>query len=387
MDRFLVDENEVVGAASHAIVIGVEAYPHLNGGRGPLTPRHDGMKQLTSPGVSARALASWLIADLEDPAKPLASVALLLSETNPQPFLNPRTGANYPVEEAIIANAKQALADWKARGAHPEDRLLFYFCGHGIGSGSRLALLLADFGCNEDNALEAAIDFNRFWLGMERCPARQQCFFIDACRTRSETVLGADGYLGDPIVIPDARKLPIPSPPPREAPIYYSTLLGQGAFARLRQPTPFASALLWALGGGGSDDNEGNWQVSTTGLKRAIDFSMDRAFEAGARRLQIASTDHLTTFYFHRLSGRPNATVFVGCRPEDATAFAELSYVSGGSLKVQRAPAPEDWELVLQTGQYEFIARFVPGAPYAGTARKQWYVTPPYRKVRLEVTP
>ena len=50
------------------------------------------MGQLTSPPHSARAVARWLIRSLRDPAKPLADVALLVSEDKPRPFLNTRTG-------------------------------------------------------------------------------------------------------------------------------------------------------------------------------------------------------------------------------------------------------------------------------------------------------
>jgi hypothetical protein len=386
MSPFLVDETNAAGPATHAIVIGVGAYPHLVGGTERLTDWNEGMEQLTSPVLSARALASWLIDNLRDPAKPLATVALLLSETSPRPFRNPRTGTDHVIETASMGNARQALAEWKNRGAGNEDRLLFYFCGHGLGSGTKLALLLSDFGHNENDPLDAAIDFDGFHLGMETCAAREQCFFIDTCRANSDTTLGAGGYMGVPIVKPDFSRLQIPAPVPREAPIFYSTMLGQDAYGKPGRCSPFADALLWALGGAGSDCNEGDWRVSTTGLKRAIDFSMARAFDAGSQRAPVPATNNLTTFYFHYLTAEPSATVFVGCQPQDANPFARLSYRFGGAVQDRPAPSPEDWELDLLAGDYEFLATFNPGGPYAGPARKEWYVNPPYRKVRLEIT-
>jgi len=383
MDRFLVHSADVHGSAVHAIVIGVSAYPHLGGGTGLLTDRNEGMGQLTSPAPSARALASWLIEKLHDPCKPLATVALLLSESDPQPFHNPRTREDHPVEVASVANAKEAAREWGARGERADDRLLFYFCGHGIANGTSVSLLLTDFGSNPYNPLEAAIDFNNLWLGMEAIPAREQCFFVDACRANSKTALGANGYMGDPIFLPDVMKLPVPAPPPRQSPVYYSTILGQDAYGLPHRPSPFTDSLVRALNGAGSDNNEGDWRVSTTGLKRAIDFFMDRAFEAGAGRVQVPATNNLSTFFLHYLDSEPMTHVFVGCRPEEANAVADLSYLEEGVLRDRRGPTAGDWELALLSGYYEFIAEFAAGQ--YNRAVKRWYVLPPYSRVPLKV--
>jgi hypothetical protein len=383
MNSFLVHSVDLPRPAIHAIVIGVSAYPHLVGGTGQLSERNEGMRQLSSPAPSARAFATWLIEELHDPTKPLATVAMLLSESDSQPFRNPRTGEEYLVETATIANARQALRDWGARGQTADDRLIFYFCGHGLGNGTKASLLLADFGMDPNDPLEAAIDFNNFWLGLEAIAAREQCFFVDACRANSETALGANGYMGVPIFAPDILNLPVPAPPPRQAPVYYSTVLGQDAYGRPYRPSPFSDALLRALKGAGSDNNEGDWRVNTTGLKRAIDFFMDRSFEAGALRVQVPATNNLTTFFLHYLEAEPESVVFVGCRPEEANPLADFSYLSQGEVGAHRAPSPGDWELVLSPGYYEFIADF-PGGQYARTT-ENWYVVPPYRKVPLVV--
>ena len=95
MSGFLVHETAIAGdvAAVHGLVIGIGDYPHLLGGSGPLTPSHDGMQQLSSPPVSARAVADWLIADFRHPERVVGSVALLLSENPAAPYVNPVTGA------------------------------------------------------------------------------------------------------------------------------------------------------------------------------------------------------------------------------------------------------------------------------------------------------
>src|SRR5687767_1036671 len=103
-DRFLVDERRVDGPATHAVVIGVGHYPHLPGGRRRQVERPEGMGQLTSPPHSARSLATWLIESYNYPQKPLADVALLISEPKATMFRNPRTGASAAVEAATIDN-------------------------------------------------------------------------------------------------------------------------------------------------------------------------------------------------------------------------------------------------------------------------------------------
>uniref|UniRef100_UPI003AF71AAD hypothetical protein n=1 Tax=Thiolapillus sp. TaxID=2017437 RepID=UPI003AF71AAD len=77
-DQSLIDSGK---PATHAVVIGVGAYPHLNGGDpAALTDLHGGLGQLSSPPVSARTITDWLLDSFNNPDKPLASVSLLVSE-------------------------------------------------------------------------------------------------------------------------------------------------------------------------------------------------------------------------------------------------------------------------------------------------------------------
>ena len=108
-ESFLVHEAAVQGPATHALVVGVGAYPHLNGGSGRLSEQHDGMAQLTSPPLSARAFASWLLSEFKHPHKPLGSVALLLSESAPAPFAASNASVNpFSAPVADSANVRRA---------------------------------------------------------------------------------------------------------------------------------------------------------------------------------------------------------------------------------------------------------------------------------------
>jgi caspase domain-containing protein len=381
VNAFSVHTDEVAGPSTHAIVIGVGAYPHLLGGTGALSPDHDGMGQLSSPPASARMFCRWLIEELNDPAKPLASVRLLLSELAPARFQHPATGRDLPVADATMEHVDTALSDWKARGdTNPENRLIFFFCGHGIAQGPETSLLLADYGQRPDDPLGGAIDFYRFHLGMNTCAAQQQCFFVDACRASSDTLIEAMRYAGRPIIQPRGRTRRAGGP--REAPIYYSTVAGEDAYGRQNELSPFTDALLRALNGAGGDDSEGDWRVSSTRLKEAIDYFL-RSAEVGEGRVQIPATGELTTFYLHYLDRPPEVPVTICCRPADATADAELSYGTGGRVRERRAPADSDWEVTLSVGSYEFAAEFA-GGSYADVSVEA-YVRPVYRRVPLKV--
>jgi len=126
VDRYLVHQNNSPAAATHAIVIGVGDYPHLLGGSKTLSASNDGMGQLSSPPISARAFAKWLITSYWNPDKPLDTVALLLSESSASDFENPETAARITPARASYDQVELAIQDWARRGAENPDNLLIF---------------------------------------------------------------------------------------------------------------------------------------------------------------------------------------------------------------------------------------------------------------------
>src|SRR5689334_23030709 len=127
MADFTVHVDRGIDPGTHALVIGVGKYPNLLGGETPVA-NADGMRQLSSPPLSARAVATWLLAEFRDDDRPLASLSLLLSEDAPTPFSNPKTGASHDVGVATIENIVAAIKAWKALGDSDfGNRLIFYF--------------------------------------------------------------------------------------------------------------------------------------------------------------------------------------------------------------------------------------------------------------------
>ncbi|MEW2399375.1 caspase family protein [Streptomyces sp. NPDC046862] len=371
---------------THALVIGVGKYPRLAGGQAPVADP-DGMRQLSSPPVSARAFANWLLAEYHDPLKPLGSVALLLSEDQPAPYVNPRTRSPHDVDVATIGNILEAVKQWYDRGnSHIDNRLVFYFCGHGISQGEDMSLLAADIFEDEHNPLNGALDFAGLMNGLKRCKATQQVFFVDACRSNSDVLIESSGtrFAGQLPLGAGTRPLELPR---RFHIPYYATLAGDQSHARPGQVSLFTEALLRSLAGAASDDPEGDWRVNTSHLLEAIDHFLHQPCFAGAvAGVQVPSVGELPVFVLHQLPGPPVVPVYVGCEPAQDNAEAEFVCSEGGCERLRRALADVDdtdpeseWAIELRTGTYDFEARL---GDHVLT--KSVTVRPVFRRVHLE---
>jgi hypothetical protein len=394
MMRFLVHEALVAAPSTHLLVIGVGRYPHLIGGESPCE-NPDGMGQLTSPPVSARELATWFITSYHDPAKELASIALLLSEAAPQPFLNPVTNESFVVEEVTADNVEVAIREWYDRAdGDSGNRLIFYFCGHGVCEGEDMALLTSDFCSDNHNPLQGAINFRLLRSGLKKCKASEQVFFVDACRVNSDVLISnAEGFAGRVPLIPARRPHDLPS---LLAVPYYATLAGDRAYARENKVSLFTEALLRSLTGAASDDPEGpagDWRVSTARLQEAIDhFLKEPVFAGEIAGVQVPVTGQLPVFVFHHLSGQPEVPVYVGCGTKEENVLAEFVCIQGGAEKARRAALVEvdpadtrcEWSLPLPFGDYGFRAEFVGSQP---RSIDSFPVRPVYRRVTLRANP
>lgn len=362
-------------AATHVLIVGVGKYPALIGGTGALYADHGGMGQLTSPPLSVVRLAEWFVAKYDHPGRPLGSVELLASGASPVNFQHPDGGAAQAVDEPTFLAFDAAATAWKQRGdSHSDNLMIFYFCGHGIASSPEQALLMQDFGSEPAKALSSALDLRQFHLGMEQCRARQQAFFVDACRTGNPLLIG--GYAGQALFTPSPHR--DPSLPMRHKPVFYSTVEGSVSQARAGQVSLYTEALLEALEGGGADDTDGPWWVATNQLATSIQFIIQQAqIQHGYPLAQVNATDHLTNFHLHHLTSEPLVPVSIGCRPEALNSLATLSW-SGNGGGATRGPDARDWSTTLKLGSYDFHAAGPPLSPNLGR-----YVRPPYRRVEL----
>ena len=382
----LIHNSPMQGPATHALVIGVGDYPHLKDGKGPHFSAHENMGQLTSAPISARRFAEWLIGSdgYHDPARPLASVRLLLSEKTrirtQSRFKNSETGETHSVPRAILSEVEAATKDWARTLNENEDHLgLFFFSGHGVMSGFEQALLLSDFGDNKDFVpTKYAIRFNQFRNGMKWIRAREQCYFVDACRSYSPKFAEDHGATGETIISPDknstfSRQV--------QQPVFNATLEGEPAFGRIKEPSVFTAALLWALKGGGADDVSGpdQWRIDAAQLQRAIEFIVKRSAEREKMVFtQIAPGENMTAVTMGELRGPPEVPVKLCCAPDDATALAEFDY-----------PVANKWLLgqpdpLIRYGKHQFKVTFSNGGYLPGSVQLE--IRPPYRTVSITVS-
>ena len=377
----------VPGAATRALLIGVGHYPALPDGGGPQMAKPEGLKQLQSPPVSARAFARWLIEHYQSDARPLATVQLLLSEAVPAPFEYQKDGATVQVaaQPADIATVKQAIRDWHELGnRNPDDLLLFYFCGHGVSEGALTSLLMSDFGSVPLAPMEGALDFRRFHLAMEDCLARHQCYFVDACRVPSSLLRRYD-VAGDAVLQPGA--LPNPGGRARLGPKFMSTLPGEASHARPGQPSLFTGALLEALNGAGAGDEDGgDWIVKTNRLHAALEYLVKEIIEENGWDVgQQTITDGMQDLPLNTLDC-PVVPVSLAVEPHAAHLEATLGCQDGNGLQLERAAEAKPWNFRVPVGVYSFQANFI-SPQYAPVVMPNQFVRPPYLRRILKVAP
>lgn len=326
------------GPRTHAFVIGVGEYPYcatFKGG-GPLASVVRSFTPVKSPPRSARAVADWLVKhQTGNDFAPLGSVELLISGES-------------DVDAPTRPHVKQAFHRWYERCDEREDNVaLFFFSGHGCAKEDQL-ILLEDFGSSQYNPFDEALQVGVLHRGMERCKARVQCYFVDACRTVPNELLEVDSIHAYALIQPLLPRNPA------EAPIYYATepgALAQGAEAG---PTPFTKALLQALEGGAAINTDGPWEVRTDLMARAMNAAVE--WETGKwPGISVSGDHHGRTFRY--VPGAPLVPFRLGCTPREALERASLT-ITSRTAEASRGPAPAIWEDETEAAIYTFNASF-----------------------------
>lgn len=390
------EDADLAGPATHALVIGVGDYPFLPGGSGGhRTPHDDGMRQLSSPPVSARRVVDWLIESFDNPDRPLATVELLLADAADdgyRPPVAPRSrfrSRRRKIEVATIAQIADASARLKDRGnSHADNQLIIYFCGHGISAGPEFALVASDYGAMPNRPYFGLISFPDFLVGMSDCAAMRQCYFIDACRSTSEMLVAARNYAGDPLVAALAAQ----TRGLRQS-VYFSTLGGAAAHGREGEPSLFTAALLLALAGAAASDANDSWWVNTTRLFEALGHLMEHVVDPAIPVVQVPQSGTQIQFDLHRLPGEPELPLHIpvddhvgGDPPSDVAlcVIAEAGEIAQHPPAQPPLPRGLDWrwrhfEAWLEPGMYEVELRRPSGV--IGPVRRRCPLQPPGRRL------
>jgi hypothetical protein len=319
----------------HAFIVGISAYAWLPAAGEPLQPRHYGMRQLSSPALTAFRLAKLLteLADQFDP--PLATCRLLLApsalEIAIEPSLEPFT-QTVPDHD----NFSEFAAAWRQDACRDyRGMTFFYFAGHGIERETRKNLLLLhDFGSGKGATFSnKAINISHLLDGMsasaaQQTVARKQVYFFDACRATNDKLnaLASDdtGNIWDYETVPEKDD--------RLSAWFFAARPGDEAFAQPGGETLFGRALLECLRGGAGvssvkTDLDADWIITINSLHERLQAFIDVGNRddgaAQSRNVQFMDGNMVLV----RLARPPEVKVWVTVEPDAAIGVAELSVV------------------------------------------------------------
>lgn len=369
-------------AQAHALVIGVNEYPHLIGGskyqQQPAVTTL-GLRQLTSPVASALAFVDWLKSDYRNPAVPLGTIELLLSKDN-------RVGAT--TDSAIFANIDTAFADWHQRCSNSKQNIsYFYFCGHGLDV-HQTVLLAEDFGASTLKLWENGIDFSLTYSNLHDLELQAQVFILDACRDQPLEAQVQGQNLGTRPL----KSTPPASLPQRNGPQLKAAALGQKAHGQGSQVSFFTKALIECLRKVGASHFDGtDWVVTTDSLKGRLADRMKRTRMPGKTiSLSCDVGGGFCNFNtdLHHINGPAEVMSNIGCAPDQAMDYAELIVDDLSGQQFVRPPKADPWELDLTAHkQYDFDARLTNAAPYTQVFPiRRVLVAPPVVTRRIPVT-
>lgn len=188
----LVFERPSGAPQTHAIVIGVGSFPHLDGSKHDLMEELRIVDAVTSPPNNARAVAAWLIGAADRLVPPLGSVELLISEENGSDATFPR-GPHTPaarqddaVDPATGDNVSAALNAWLTRCQTDAANLAFFYgSSHGMQAQEHV-LLLEDAGADTNDPWRNMVSLNHLHRNLYKKTQKRSLILADCCRNLLE---------------------------------------------------------------------------------------------------------------------------------------------------------------------------------------------------------
>jgi len=381
---------------THVLVVGIGAYTHLNGGINPATNTR-GLGQLTSPPISAKALIDWFLAPLHNPrpvagfrnpVAPLASLEALIAA--PQPISVSAPAGQEPAHEvtldgATLQQVRDAFELWRTRLiAQPGNTGIFYFCGHGVSTGTQYALcqdLLRNEGVPWEMVFE--VDGTLLSLGKE-APNCHVHFWIDACREVPAEILLTNQHPAP------LRTSPLTNETvERSHSLLQATGAGRLAFAKENKTSRFTTALLKTLSGyAGSSKAGGPWQIDAFELANAVKELLKVENKSSERKQNSSFYDSGDGVPIIQLLGVPKVDLCLDLSPDAMREHGEIYLVPcDGASPVDVRPCIEGaYTKVVSKGVYNLGARSVTGHFQPARLTFEW-VNPPFYDHIFEVAP
>jgi hypothetical protein len=340
-----------------------------------------GLGQLSSPAASARRLANWFIDEFNCSEWQLASVSLLLSESNPASFTNPKTGVTHSVPRGTRLETRDELIATLGRARRSDDQFLFYFAGHGLGGGVNDFYLLRDFGRDPNGPLDAMINYADLMAAMKTQIPSQQLLVFDGCRDVNDLIdANWSGGTGLTIADPGAR-LGV-TQPMRQCGIH-SAERDAKSYGKKGAPSVCAQALERALSGAAGKAHMEGWYVTSGRICEAMCDFQTLGFGPNAGIVQRPDPSAYADFKVRRLTGPPRVPVFMRRIDGGSLKGSTVTCRANGMVVLTEAPVREwYWEGALEIGKHDFEVVLAAGGqcrPVTGT------VSPTHLPIQLEV--
>ncbi|MGH2664771.1 caspase family protein [Flavobacterium sp.] len=371
-------ENKQEGPQTHILMIGVGAYPFLNGGDRFVAQRFDAaqsMGQLGSPSYSVKAFyeAALRLNQNNCWAKPLGSIDVLLSVMPDFPEAFPGN----VVEPAIRNNISDAYWRWKDKcDTHEDNVALFFFCGHGLEKAGEQYLLAEDFGENPRSPWDGTFAFDMTRRAFSTCKAKTQIFMVDSCRQVTGDMLST-GIPMNPIEAPNllARDC-------KYSLVQKAAATNEQAYGKVNEASFYTKAIIKALEGNAADNDSGNfWKVTTGTLAAKMNMFLQAECASEGYAQRCISTINDVTTLIH-LNKPPEVPFSITCDPEQALKHAVLSYQElNTNEKDSRQPESGPWNVNVSAGLYMVEASFA--QKNYKNSKKYKPVAPPWANEQL----
>lgn len=390
VDPALVFERATAGPGTHVLLVGIGNYDHLLDGEAEDADLAEGMEQLDAPPHSVRAIATWFLdGNFRNDERPLASLAMVVSA--PDPFVMEHAAAvngGKPVPAGSADDVQDAIRLWLKRASSDRgNQTIFYFCGHGAFTGNQV-LLCRDYGRQEDDRFDGALNFSAFCARMSTKTPDYQIFFADACRTPDTItdMIAEDATAGRTPI--SGSKLADRGGAMAKQSVHFASSQLTPSFGRVDGASIYADALLRALSGGGATSDLEMW-VGTDGLQTALGTYTARIARVHGVEQEPDRT-RSGRFRIHRPE-KIEVPVYLTCDPAEALRCKftlKASRDAGAEVSIEHDPAvrPDQVELefTLAYDKYNLAATFDAAAPFV-RGEASLIVQPPEAPVCLPI--